>query len=218
MWSYYGRKFQYIKKYPKPIYSTIVEPFAGTASYALSYFDRDVIISDIYPVVYRVWKYLQLASPRDILSLPDVENGENISKYSTLLSQEEYWLMGFCINGGSNRPKHTASSVGNFNYWNRDKIRIAENLYKIRHWRILNDSYLDIKNQTATWYIDAPYQFQKLYVCNTIDYWALRDWCKFRQGQVIVCEQMGADWLPFVPLTELSGQRKKSIEAMWYRE
>jgi site-specific DNA-adenine methylase len=61
----------------------------------------------------------------------------------------------------------------NFNSWNRDKIRIAKDLYKIRHWEIYLADYTEISNREATWYIDPPYQCQKLYKHNNIDYKAL---------------------------------------------
>lgn len=74
----------------------------------------------------------------------------------------------------------------------------------------------------CTLYIDPPYQNQgKYYEESTIEYDQLGDWClgQAKDGhQVIVCENLGADWLPFKPLVELHGQKKKSVEAIWYSE
>ncbi|HBD93003.1 MAG TPA: hypothetical protein DC057_02395 [Spirochaetia bacterium] len=217
MWSYYGRKKKIIKKYPKPIYSKIIEPFAGTASYAYQYWENDIIICDIYEKIVKIWKYLQQARPSDILKLPDVENAEYIKDKHQWLCDEERWLIGFCINNASPMPKHTAGRM-NFNSWNRDKKYISENLYKIKHWQIVQDDYRNLKNEIATWFIDAPYQFQKLYVHNKIDYNSLKDYCLSRNGQVIVCENSSANWMDFTPLVKLSGQRTKTLEVMWYRE
>ena len=36
MFSYYGAKFRLSPKYPSPIESTIIEPFAGSACYGLT--------------------------------------------------------------------------------------------------------------------------------------------------------------------------------------
>jgi hypothetical protein len=213
MWSYYGRKKKIIKYYPEPKHSTIIEPFAGTASYAYEYFDRDVILVDAYDVIIKIWKYLQNASENDILSLPDVENAEFIGDKYSYLCQEERWLIGFCINNGSQRPKHTAGRM-NFNSWSRDKIRIANDLYKIKHWNFVLGDYRSIKNIKATWFIDPPYKFQKLYTVNSINYDDLSVWCGDRVGQVIVCEQLGATWMDFSPLVSLSGQRTKTIEVV----
>lgn len=48
MWSYYGRKKQIINKYPEPICDTVVEPFAGTASYSYKYWDKNIILYEKY--------------------------------------------------------------------------------------------------------------------------------------------------------------------------
>ena len=54
---------------------------------------------------------------------------------------------------------------------------------------------------------------------NDIDYSALADWCHSRKGQVIVCENEGADWLPFERLCEQVGanRAKRSMEVIWHR-
>jgi len=100
------------------------------------------------------------------------------------LCDEEKWLIGFNINQGSANPKITAKK---FNGWNKTKIKIAENLHKIRHWKIKCDDYYNVKNVKATWFIDPPYQEGgKYYRYNEIDYTYLAKWCKERKGQVIV--------------------------------
>lgn len=217
MWSYYGRKRKIIKKYPKPIFDTIIEPFAGTASYSYEYWEKDIILVDAYDVICKIWKYLQRAKPNDILCLPEIENGEFFGDKYKWLCPEERWLIGFSINNGSQRPKHTAGRM-NFNSWSRDKIRIANDLYKIRHWKIIQGDYSCIKNMEATWYIDPPYQFQKLYVHNNINYPELSSWCKSRSGQVMVCENSQSNWMDFRPLVSLSGQRTKTMEVIWTNE
>ena len=57
----------------------------------------------------------------------------------------------------------------------------------------------------------------QLYKKNIIDYNYLGKWCKSRLGQVIVCENEGADWMDFGFLTSLGGQRKSSKEVIWYK-
>ena len=66
MWSYYGAKTNVIDHYPPPKCDKIIEPFAGTARYALKYFDREVLLVDKYDVIVKIWKWLQLCSPSDI--------------------------------------------------------------------------------------------------------------------------------------------------------
>ena len=110
MWSYYGRKKKIIKKYPKPIYNLIIEPFAGTGSYAFEYWDHDVLLVDKYEKICKIWWYLQQAKSEDILRLPEVSNGEYIGDKYKWMCDEEKWLMGFCIN--NHLCRHTV-----FNHW-----------------------------------------------------------------------------------------------------
>jgi site-specific DNA-adenine methylase len=221
VWSYYGSKSKLLKYYPKPLNQIIIEPFAGTARYSLEYFDRDVILLEIYPKIYRIWKYLQQASEKDILSLPDVGYKEKIPL--TLLD-EERWLIGYCVARGVPRP----CTMGHkFNNWSRDKIRISNNLYKIRHWDIRNLDYRDVDNINATWFIDPPYQtsgYKYNFGNSKIDYLFLSKYCEDRIGQVIVCENGDANWMDFVPIKTFTGafRFKPNInsksECMWYKD
>lgn len=99
--------------------------------------------------------------------MPDIERGQKIPD---CLSREEKWLIGFCSSNGSSMPKKTAGRMY-FCSWNRDKNRIANDLYKIRHWNIELLDYQEIPNALATWFIDPPYQYRgKYYRKNKIDY------------------------------------------------
>lgn len=78
MWSYYGNKSKLVNKYPPPRYDRIIEPFAGTARYALKYgADRDVTLVDAYDVIVKIWRYLIQASKREISKLPELREREN---------------------------------------------------------------------------------------------------------------------------------------------
>lgn len=56
--TYFGGKYRLAPKYPKPMYNTIVEPFAGSAGYSLRYPEREVILNDLDPVISGIWEYL----------------------------------------------------------------------------------------------------------------------------------------------------------------
>ena len=71
MFSYYGSKSKIINKYPSPKFDKIIEPFAGSARYALKWWDRDVLLVDLYLVIIEIWHYLQAASKQDIMGLPE---------------------------------------------------------------------------------------------------------------------------------------------------
>lgn len=213
MFSYYGSKSKVVDLYPAPKFGKIIEPFAGSARYSLKYFDRDVLLVDKYPVIVDLWKWLQQASREDILGLPDVRTGESIGLFD--IPREAKYLIGFCINGGSAQPKKTAKD---FSTWNTAKREIANSLYKIRHWDIRLASYDELDNEPATWFIDPPYQFGgEWYVKGnqSIEFPELALWCQSRSGQVIVCENTKADWLPFYPMRTLNGAYSQTTEAIW---
>lgn len=211
MFSYYGSKSKIIDYYPGPKHGKIIEPFAGSARYALKWFDRDVLLVDSREVVIKTWRYLQSASPADILGLPEPKAGEDWSKYN--LSEGERLLLGWLAGRGATHPR---STIQKFSLLARDKKTIANQLYKIHHWEIRQGDYKDIPNQEATWFIDPPY------ICGggsyrtaPLDYDSLASWCRLRQGQVIVCENTKADWLPFWPVKNLHGAQTDTTEAVW---
>ena len=103
------------------------------------------------------------------------------------------------------------------------RARTARDASKIRHWRIIEGDYTDAPDGPATWFIDPPYEIKGAYYVHgsdAIDFPALGEWCQSRTGQVIVCEQVGATWLPFVPFSasrSASTQSKGVSEAIWTR-
>lgn len=226
MFSFYGSKSKIVKKYPKPRYNKIVEGFAGSARYSLEYWENDITLIEKDTKIYTIWKYLQRTTKERILSLPNISNATNLLSLPewNCLELGEKYLLGFCSNGGSASPK-TTSGRHNFNSWNKDKIRIADTLYKIKHWKIIHGDFLELEfPDIATYYIDPPYQNKgKWYKENKIDYDKLGSICKNLQGQVIVCESLGANWLPFVPLVDIpfthykteEDKIRKTTEVIW---
>lgn len=221
MFSYYGTKKKIAKFYPKPSYDTIIEPFCGAAMYSL--FDdnwkKNVILNDKYDKVYKSWYFLiKQASDEDIKRLPDLKTGLNLNDLN--ISEEEKTLLGFYANPASAVPKITVTERGEKS-WERHKRFLMDNLYKIKHWEIYKKSYDEIENIEVTWFIDPPYQFGGGFyhssVCNNhINYDELKNWCLSRNGEIIVCENSKADWLPFTPLVELNGQLHKTMEVIYY--
>jgi hypothetical protein len=108
MFSYYGSKSKIIDLYPAPKYGKIIEPFAGSARYALKYWYMDVLLVDKYEVIVRIWKWLQQCSPQDILKLPEPNIGETI-KRDDFDCLEAAWLMGFMVQAGTATPSLTMS-------------------------------------------------------------------------------------------------------------
>lgn len=223
MFSYYGSKYKLSKLYPEPKTDLIIEPFSGAAWYSVNYAHKDVWINDRYDVIYNIWNWLINKADKDfILDNLDYYVGQDIGKLN--LPNEFKQLLGFCINRGSIEPKNIVqrwscqskidwdwASTTNFQL-----KRIANKLDSIRHWKCSCLDYRDLPDIEATWFIDPPYQYGgEHYKINKIDYNELAEWCKSRRGQVIVCENTRADWLDFKPLQKITGQRKKTTEAVW---
>jgi len=223
---YYGGKWRdAIKHYPEPQYGTIVEPFAGSAGFSLRHARRDVILCEVDPVLAEVWRYLIRVEAKEILSIPDLAPDESVDDLD--IPQEAKWLVGFWLNRGAASPRKSPSK------WMRDGIRpgsfwgdrvrntIASQVDSIRHWQLHNCSYDECPTpRTATWFIDPPYQAAGKHYrfgSKQIDYAALADWCRSRHGQVIVCENEGATWLPFRELADVKTTRaeRRSKEVLW---
>jgi hypothetical protein len=223
MWSYYGSKTNIVHLYPPPKYGKIIEPFAGTARYALKYFDRDVLLVDKYDVIIKIWKWLQQCSPGDVLRLPRrIKPKESLENYS-FDCEEAKKLMGFLVSYGVESPRINATDkhLHRPNFVNYSLMRIANNLFKIKHWKFIHGSYENLPNDLATWFIDPPYQFgghSYVHSSKDIDFTALAHWSAGRNGQIIVCESAKADWMPFIPIAEHKGRTGMQKEVFWTNE
>lgn len=224
---FYGGKWRETPRhYPSPKYNTIVEPFAGSAGYAVRYADSNVILCDADPVIAGIWRYLIRVKRAEILRLPNLAAGESVNDLS--VPEEARWLIGFWLNRGVAAPRKSPSKwmrdgIRPGSFWgDRVKTTIAWQVDRIRHWKIFNCSYENCPtNRKATWFIDPPYQNQGnhyKYGSGAIDYTLLGEWCKRRRGQVIVCESEGADWLRFRKLADVKTTRtSRSFEVVWIR-
>lgn len=221
MFSYLGSKSKIIKLYPKPENDLIIEPFAGSARYSLEYFEKDVKLFDNNQLIVDIWNYLISASEKDILNLPDIDSHVSIDNYYYLTPTEKA-LIGFNLARGKAKPRKIGHGQNN---WNQNKIKIASQLYKIRHWKIEYSDYQNINNELATWFIDPPYKDTQIKsnsdrypTGDGIDYEYLGNWCINRNGQVIVCEGGTANYLPFILLktinTNTNGKMTKKFNEL----
>lgn len=225
---FYGGKWRdAIKHYPPPVGSTVIEPFAGSAGYALRYYELRVRLYEIDPILAAVWAYLIRVRPREILRIPDLPLDKTVDDLK--VCEEARWLVGFWLNRGVAAPRKSASQwmragIRPGSFWGeRVRRTIASQVGKIKHWKVRNASYETapaLKN--ATWFIDPPYQgagTHYRYGSKGIDYQSLADWCRSREGLVIVCENAGAEWLPFEPLAQTKTTRAaaRSKEVVWIR-
>ncbi len=222
---YYGSKWRIARRYPVPQHRLIIEPFAGGAAYSTAHWQRDVLLCDVSPFVEGVWRYLIRASRRDILSLPaQVEHADAVRG-----PIEARWLIGFWLNTAQVYPNHQPSSWAKSGRWpgkfwgEKVRERIASEVQFIRHWRVRHASWEDLPNSAATWFVDPPYSGApglkyRRFKLNAVEFSSLAGWCRERQGQVIVCENEGATWLPFQPFMSSAALAGRSAEAIWMKE
>lgn len=236
--NYFGSKVSSAHLYPEPEHDTIIEPFAGGAGYSLLHWSHDVILCDISPPVVRAWQYVIRATPEEILALPLIEPGQRVSELDCC--EDARLLIGFCVQAACahapcqtltsgwqedhGKPQHF--SAGWATIWGTTRrARVAWISARIKHWCATLGTYTDLENQRATWFVDPPYVDAGRnypFGSDKIDYRHLSDWCRSRDGQVIVCENEGADWLPFAPVirdkrgaTFDAGKSRRRTEVLW---
>jgi site-specific DNA-adenine methylase len=221
---YYGGKWRAAKHYPEPRHDILVEPFAGGAGYSLRHYDKKVRLFDADPIITGVWDYIIKSSADEILNLPnEVDHIDNLN-----VCQEAKWLIGFWLNKGSSEPykrpsKWMKEGKAPNSWWGDGvKRRIVDQQPFVRHWEITNLDYRNIPNLEAMWFVDPPYDNKagKRYRKQIPDYVELANWCRSRQGNVVVCEQEGANWLPFEPFMQMKStpslkRNLASSEVIW---
>jgi len=233
-WRYFGAKWRGARRYPNPQHGVIVEPFAGAAGYSLFwsgiFWRRDVVLVEKNPIICEIWRYLIATSASEIASIPDVEHVEDLP---ASIPEGARLFVGMCFGAGDTRPRSAVSPmVRRDGGWMKLRDRAARQVDRIRHWQVIEGDYTCAQNIKATWFVDPPYHIaggrasksergrvRYPFGADDIDFPALAAWCRSRIGQVIVCEQSGATWLPFRPIgeTQSVGDRR-SGEVMWLND
>lgn len=216
MFYYYGRKKQIAKYYPVPKYDTIIEPFAGSAAYSLyqENWKKRIILVEKDKKVFDIWDWLiNEATAEEISNLPALKIGEKSSDFLHIIHAVTKMAFQF------KTIKVTPVLERN---WEISKRVMAQNLYKVKHWEIINGNYTEAPNIKATWFIDPPYKGNAglgyRFGSNTIDYNKLADWALQRSGELIFCEGKDGDYLPFRPLVESKGVAGKiNKEVIFYK-
>ena len=228
--TFYGGKWRTALRYPPPRWEIIVEPFAGAAGYSLRYPDHQVILHDLDPKIAATWSYIISTPSDEIYALPLWDGTWETTDDLAHLPEAARWLIGWWLNKGTVQPAKRPSawmragkgSPGDF--WGPViRERIAAQAESIRHWRVHQTGYQAAVDRSATWFVDPPYQGAGVHYrhgSRNLDFGHLSAWCRSRLGQVIVCENDGADWLPFTPhlaakANESRTGGKVSLEAIW---
>lgn len=216
MFYYYGRKKQIAKHYPSPNCDVIVEPFAGAAAYSFhsDNWKKEVILIEKDQKVADIWDWLiNEASPQEIKNLPDLKPGEKSSEFLHIIHAATKQAFKY------KTIKVTPVLARN---WEISKRVMSENLDKVAHWKIICGDYTLAPDIEATWFIDPPYKDEPgmgyHHSSAMMDYERLASWAKERKGEVIFCEGLFGDYLPFKPLLDLKGVAgKTSKEVIYYQ-
>ncbi len=208
MFNYFGSKYLLAKTYQPPAFDVIVEPFAGSAQYAMYWMrersDITCIMYDTDPKVIASWNRILAATPDEIMNW-SVKIGDPVNDYIDLANY-----------GGGNRVVN-ARIVSDFRQakpgWARTRAAVGDRV------TIIEGDYTQALDIEATWFIDPPYtDAGHNYAHSMVDYQQLAEWARNRKGQTIVTEAGSADWLPFshhkTQRTNLGTTRSR--ELVWY--
>jgi 16S rRNA G966 N2-methylase RsmD len=223
--AYYGAKHGLAAKYPRPHHSVIVEPFAGSAAYAVHHARRieHAILIDADADVVALWHELQAMSVADVDAIGTQIAGERIT-HPLLAGLAGGTTMAAVLAGKSRvvTPRMRKD-------WPSVRNRIVAALPAIKSWDVRQGHYTDAPDMAATWFVDPPYQENGSmagagyrHPAAALDFDALGAWCRTRAGQVIVCEQSPAAWLPFHPFARQTngtatgvGATQTRTEVIW---
>jgi len=225
--AYYGAKHNLARKYPKPQHDVIVEPFAGSAAYSVKWAtdSTHVILYDADPAVVELWHRLQSMTTSDLNALDRHAAHDAITCDPLVAASGGGTSLAATLAGRSRviTPRMRKD-------WPALRKRIERALPRVRRWEINHGAYHEAPTMNATWFIDPPYSVHELgyssvndasgngyrHGASGIDYRHLADWCTSRHGQVIVCEQAPANWLPFTAFHEqLNAQNDARTEVVW---
>ncbi len=161
---------------------------------------------------------MQKCSRNDILNLPKLRKGDDLRTLN--LTREEKLFLGMLAGIASISPRHKVSSYSAEQNGRKNKLKhIADQLYKIKHWKFIHGTYECLSNPIATWFIDPPYfKGGQAYVCGDVDFQNLARWSAERSGQAIVCENSSADWMPFQSLCVKRSGVTFQAETFWTNE
>lgn len=210
--SYFGGKSKIAHLYPEPYFHQIIEPFAGGASYSLLYSDHDVWLNDSNPATVAIWRFLLRKDALKIIRerVPEsVKRGATIDELTKDTDPEGLveLIRAHASQGSFGRTgaRRKVTPWGAAK-WHTLRQRLEYWVPRIAHWKVTGLDYRALPNKKACWFIDPPYANEAgaTYAkgAKDIDYEELATWCKSRRGQAIVCENPGADWLPFKTLTD----------------
>jgi hypothetical protein len=137
LFKWFGSKWQAARHYPPPLRAGIVEPFAGSAGYALNYADREVVLWEADPNLSELWRWLiSDATPALVREIPiGLPVGLDIRTLG--LSDGQGLLLKHWQRTNNAGDCWTVSPWGNMpGQWTENtRARVAEQVCAVKHWR-----------------------------------------------------------------------------------
>jgi len=226
LFSYYGGKSKVARLYPPPRFPLIVEPFGGSAAYAYHHSTARALVNDLKPAVRQVYAFLRRPDAADWVSAlvrPAYAAGDFAARDVLAAGGPEglaWWLALDSMSGKYQptieRPLTPWAAVKGLAH---ARSRYLTIIAATRRWEFTGGDYRALPDVEATWFIDPPYSGQpgRVYQMPALDYDELAEWCRTRKGQVIVCEDASARWLPFRRLSSIRGMRV-TTEGVWVND
>lgn len=230
MFYYYGSKTLLAKYYPEPKSKEIIEPFAGSGAYSIYHLLKDKSIKSTLiekdKRVVETWKNVLSMNVSDIQNYPTPKIGEQTS---------DFLIMTCSVSNAVSKCKSMKYTERLAKVFNIQKNRLVKYIKIKDRIEIIHGDFSECENRDATWFIDPPYQITNNVNKGTvfangdgygiglgasdIDFQMLSKWAKSRKGQVIVCEKIGANWLPFRVLKDgKTSMGKNYKEMIWTNE
>jgi hypothetical protein len=212
MFTYFGAKHRLAAFYPGPLHSTVVEPFAGSAAYAMHHarnpaVERILLIEKDARVV-ETWRRVLSMSVDDLRTYRVPAAGEETT---------DFLVMTAATSNAVARCRKMTVTPRQVRAMGMMLRRMAGVLEAAKaKVEVVEGDYRKAPDIEASWFIDPPYSpspragtrtsrpqgagYAKGCDSASLDYSKLAEWARSRTGQTIVCESHGAAWLPFEPL------------------
>lgn len=213
IFSYYGSKSKIAHLYPAPRHDVVIEPFAGSAAYSALHYERQIHINEKDDVTASAWRFLLRPDAMECVERwfpKEVVEGAFINDLFPM-DVDVGFVNLIRAEGGQGsfglENRRAVISPWAARDWHQVRDRIEYWIPLIQHWMLTTLDYSEIPNREATWFIDPPYDNAagSIYRTGGLNYRKLAKWCMEREGQVMVCENEGASWLPFRFLTKRMG-------------
>jgi hypothetical protein len=230
LFKWFGSKWSSSKRLPPPHFSTIIEPFAGSAGYALRHAHLSVFLYETDPWLRKLWQFLiSEATYEQVMAIPvEIPVGTDIRHLD--LSEGQGLLLktwqrtnnvGNCwtISPWGNKPGQWTVST---------RERVSRQVECIKHWTLCaGDAFTALsihKEEKATWFLDPPYEYNYKYKSAPIQYSTFASLVHSVRGEVIACEARDPDtgkaptYLPFVDWEDRITSRRKQTDHKYSKE